>query len=31
MTDMELMEGWCNNRIIFRSEPDFYKYDPRRG
>ncbi len=25
------LQRWCNNRIIFKSEPDFYKYDPKRG
>lgn len=24
------LQRWCNNRIIFKSEPDFYKYDPKR-
>lgn len=28
--DIRLLQRWCNNRRIFRSEPDFYKYDPRR-
>lgn len=23
---IRLLQRWCNNRIIFRSEPDFYKY-----
>lgn len=25
------LQRWCNNKIIFRSEPDFYKYNPRKG
>lgn len=25
------LQRWCNNRIIFKSEPDFYKYDPKRN
>jgi len=29
--EIRLLQRWCNNRRIFRSEPDFYKYDPRRG
>lgn len=29
--EIRLLQRWCNNRIIFRSEPDFYKYDPKRG
>ena len=24
------LQRWCNSRMIFRSEPDFRKYDPRR-
>ncbi len=24
------LQRWCNNRLIFRSEPDFYQYDPKR-
>lgn len=23
------LQRWCNNRLIFKSEPDFYKYDPK--
>lgn len=26
-----LLQRWCNNRIIFRSEPDFSKYNPKIG
>ena len=26
-----LLQRWCNNKIIFRSEPDFKKFDPKRG
>lgn len=29
--EVRLLQRWCNNRIIFRSEPDFRKYDPKRG
>lgn len=29
--EVRLLQRWCNNRKIFRSEPDFYKYDHRRG
>ncbi len=24
------LQRWCNNRLIFRSVPDFYQYDPKR-
>lgn len=29
--EIRLLQRWCNNRKVFRSEPDFRKYDPRRG
>lgn len=29
--EIRRLQRWCNNRLIFRSEPDFYKYDPARG
>ena len=29
--EIRLLQRWCNNRQIFRAEPDFYKYDPKRG
>lgn len=29
--EIRLLQRWCNNRIIFKSEPDFYKFDPKRG
>lgn len=29
--EVRYLQRWCNNRLIFRSEPDFKKYDPRRG
>lgn len=29
--EIRLLQRWCNNRIIFKREPDFYKYDPARG
>lgn len=25
------LQRWCNNRIIFCSEPDFRKFDPKKG
>lgn len=25
------LQRWCNNKIIFRSEPNFEKYNPKRG
>lgn len=28
--EIRMLQRWCNNRIIFKSEPDFYKYDPKR-
>lgn len=29
--EIRLLQRWCNNRLIFKSEPDFYKYDPKIG
>lgn len=29
--EIRLLQRWCNNRLVFRAEPDFYKYDPKRG
>lgn len=29
--EVRLLQRWCNNRLIFRSEPDFYKYNPKLG
>lgn len=29
--ETRMLQRWCNNKIIFRSEPDFEKYDPKRG
>lgn len=29
--EIRLLQRWCNNRIIFRAEPDFYKYNPKIG
>lgn len=29
--EIKRLQRWCNNRFIFKAEPDFYKYDPRRG
>ena len=25
------LQQWCNNKIIFRSEADFYKYNPKKS
>lgn len=29
--EVKLLQRWCNNRIIFRAEPDFYRYNPKKG
>lgn len=29
--EIRLLQRWCNNRKIFRTQPDFYKYDPKLG
>ena len=29
--EIRLLQRWCNNRIIFKREPDFNKYDHARG
>jgi len=29
--EIRLLQRWCNNRLIFRSEPDFYNYNPKIG
>lgn len=29
--EIRLLQRWCNNRKIFRTTPDFYKFDPKRG
>ena len=29
--EIRLLQRWCNNRLIFWAEPDFYKFDPKRG
>lgn len=29
-TEIRHLQRWCNNRIIFKSEPDFKKYNPRK-
>ena len=26
-----LLQRWCNNKIIFKAQPDFWKYDPKKG
>lgn len=28
--EIKHLQRWCNNRLIFKSEPDFRKYDPKR-
>lgn len=28
--EIRLLQRWCNNRLIFKSVPDFYKYDPQK-
>lgn len=25
------LQRWCNNKRIFRAEPDFYRFNPKRG
>ena len=27
--EIRMLQRWCNNRIIFKREPDFYKYNPK--
>ena len=29
--EIRFLQRWCNNKIIFRTEPDFYKYNPKIG
>lgn len=29
--EIRLLQRWCNNKRIFRTQPDFKKYDPKRG
>jgi hypothetical protein len=29
-SEVRMLQRWCNNRFIFKSEPDFKKYDPKR-
>lgn len=29
--EVRLLQRWCNNRLIFRAQPDFLKYDPKKG
>lgn len=29
--EVRLLQRWCNNRLIFKSVPDFAEYDQRRG
>ena len=28
--EVRLLQRWCNNRKIFRTQPDFERYDPKR-
>lgn len=29
--ELRLLQRWCNNRMIFKAQPDFSKYDPKIG
>ena len=29
--EVRYLQRWCNNKIIFRTVPDFYEYDPKIG
>lgn len=29
--EVKYLQRWCNNKFIFRSQSDFFKYDPKRG
>jgi len=29
--EVRLLQRWCNNRLIFRAQPDFEKYNPKMG
>lgn len=29
--EVRLLQRWCNNRLIFKSVPNFYDYDPKQG
>ena len=29
--EIRMLQRWCNNRLIFKSVPDFKDYDPKRG
>ena len=29
--EVRYLQRWCNNRLIYRTIPDFYQYDPKRG
>lgn len=29
--EVHLLQRWCNNRVIFKAEPDFLRYDPKMG
>lgn len=29
--EIRYLQRWCNNRLIYKSEPDFYKFNPKMG
>ena len=29
--EVRYLQRWCNNKVIFRTVPDFYEYDPKIG
>ena len=29
--EIRMLQRWCNNRLIFKSVPDFKDYNPKRG
>lgn len=29
--EIRWLQRWCNNRLIFRTQPDFSKFDPKQG
>lgn len=31
LREIRMLQRWCNNRFIFKSVPNFYDYDPKRG
>lgn len=26
--EIRRLQRWCNNKFVFKAEPDFYKYNP---